>query len=319
MRVAVTLGLTGRYAVQAAQSRAGLELWAEDDGVDLHVADDAGAAEVALAAYQDFLGGDFDVLLAPYSSGLVRRVAPRVCGTGRLLWNHGGSADDVARPGLVSVLAPASSYLRPLVRISHGRGVDAVLLLQGTGQFAQQVVAGAVREAAAVGLPVRVADVRSWGVPASLSGHAVLIAGTFDEDVDAIRRLQMSGVAADVVGCVAAGIHEFGARLGPLADGVLAPTQWLSRDQPVEIGPTGPGFARRFEARTGTVPDYPAAQAAATGWLAAEATRRGLSADEVQRWRTTTLLGGFALDASWRQVGYTPAAVQWRGNRLEPL
>jgi CheY-like chemotaxis protein len=63
----------------------------------------------------------------------------------------------------------------------------------------------------------------------------------------------------------------------------------------------------------------PAALAAATGWLAAEATRRGLAADEVHRWRTTTLLGAFALDSSWRQVGYTPVVVQWRHGRLDPL
>ena len=35
LRAAVTLGLTGRYAVQAGHARAGLELWADDDHVEL--------------------------------------------------------------------------------------------------------------------------------------------------------------------------------------------------------------------------------------------------------------------------------------------
>ena len=99
LHAAVTLGLTGRYAVQARQARAGLELWAGDDHVELHVHDDAGSPAVAAAAYRKFLAGDFDILLGPYGSGLVRRVAATVCGAHRLLWNHGGAANDLARPG----------------------------------------------------------------------------------------------------------------------------------------------------------------------------------------------------------------------------
>lgn len=319
LRAAVTLGLTGRYAVQARDARVGLELWAQDDHVGLRVDDDAGSPAVALAAYRTFLAGDFDILLGPYSSGLVRRVVATVCGAHRLLWNHGGAADDLARPGLVSVLAPASTYLRSLLTVVRDRGVESLLLLRGSGRFARQVIEGAHREAVTMGLRVGVAELASWRGSASLAGRALLIAGTFDEEVEAVRRLRMDAVEAEVVGCVAAGIHEFHARLGPLAENVLGPAQWVSRDQPVEVGPGGATFAQRFEARAGRIPDYPAAQAAATGWLAAEATRRGLGADEVHHWRTTTLLGDFALDPSWRQVGYTPVVVQWRRGRLDPL
>jgi ABC-type branched-subunit amino acid transport system substrate-binding protein len=319
VRAAVTLGLTGGYAVQVRQARAGLELWAEDDHVDLHVVDDAGSPMVALAAYRAFLAGDFDILVGPYGSGLVRRVAAMVCGTGRLLWNHGGAADDLARTGLVSVLAPASSYLRPLLAVARDRGVESVLLLQGRGPFARQVIDGARREAVTMGLPVSVAELQSWRHPASLAGRALLIAGTFEQDVAAVRQLRTSAVEVEMVGCVAAGIREFEVRLGRLADGVLGPAQWVRRNRPVEVGPAGSAFARGFEARTGRIPDYLAAQAAATGWLAAEATRRGFGAGEVHRWRTTTLLGAFTLDSSWRQAGYTPVVVQWRRGRLEPL
>ena len=43
-------------------------------------------------------------------------------------------------------------------------------------------------------------------------------------------------------GCVAAGVDEFGRRLGPWADGVLGPAQWWCHDGPVDVGPTGPQF-----------------------------------------------------------------------------
>jgi len=319
LRAAVTLGLTGRYAVQARQARAGLQVWAEDDEVGLYVVDDAGSPTVAVAAYREFLAGEFDILLGPYGSGLVRRVAATVCGAHRLLWNHGGASDDLARPGLVGVVAPASTYLGPLLTLGHGRGVESVLLVRGSGPFARQVIEGARQAAVMMGLPLSVAELAWWRSPASLARRALLIAGTFEQDVEAVRRLRTAAVEVELVGCVAAGIREFGARLGPLAEGVLGPTQWIERDHPVEVGPTGTAFTRRFEARTGRIPDYPAAQAAATGWLAAEATRRGFGADEVHRWHTTTLLGAFALDSSWRQSGHTPVVVQWRHGRLDPV
>ncbi len=319
LRAAVTLGLTGRYAVQARQARSGLELWAGDDHVDLHIHDDTGSPTVAAAAYREFLAGDFDILLGPYGSGLVRRAAATVCGSHQLLWNHGGAADDLARPGLVSTAAPASTYLVPLLRLCLRRGVESVLLVRGRGPFARQVIEGAEHEAATMGLPVSVAELASWRVPASLAGRGLLIAGTFDQDVDTVRRIRTAAVEVELVGCVGAGIDEFRARLGPLAEGVLAPVQWVNRDHPAEVGPTAATFARRFEARTGGIPDYPAAQAAATGWLAAEGTRRGLGADDVHRWHTSTLLGAFALDSSWRQVGYTPTMVQWDHGRLDTI
>jgi len=294
-------------------------LWADDDDVDLHLRDDTGSPAVAAAAYREFLAGDFDILLGPYGSGLVRRAAAIVCGSHQLLWNHGGAADDLARRGLVSTLAPASTYLRPLLRLCLRRGVESVLLVRGSGPFARCVIEGAERDAAGMGLRVDVAELASWRVPASLAGRGLLIAGTFDQEVDAVRRVRTAGVEVELVGCVGAGIGEFRARLGPLAEGVLAPVQWANGDRPAQVGPTAATFTRRFEARTGATPDYPAAQAAATGWLAAEATRRGLGADAVHRWHTSTLLGAFALDSSWRQVGYTPIMVQWDHGRLDTM
>ena len=107
---AVTLGRTGPFARQGMEAGAGLELWAEEDDVRLTVVDDGGSRSAALRAYAAWLDQDVDLLIGPYASGLVRAVAPLVCDAGRLLYNHGGSADYLARPGLVSLPAPASTY-----------------------------------------------------------------------------------------------------------------------------------------------------------------------------------------------------------------
>jgi ABC-type branched-subunit amino acid transport system substrate-binding protein len=326
-RAAASLGLTGRYASQARQVWAGLRLWAADAAVDLDVVDDAGSPGRALAAYRDFRAGDVEILLGPYGSGTVRRVAPEVCGAGRLLWKHGGAADDLATPGLATVVAPASSYLHSLLAVARAAGIDEVVVVPGTGRFAGQVAEGGRRAAEGVGMRARRVEIDRWDAvvdqlelraAGSLATAALIFAATFQQDVTAVRQVRESGVEVGLLGCVAAGVDEFGRRLGPWAEGVLGPAQWWCHDGPVDVGPTGPQFVRRFQRRHGRAPDYLAAQAAAAGYLAAEATTRDYGPDQVRRWRTSTLLGPFALDRSWRQTGYTPLAVQWRSGQREP-
>jgi hypothetical protein len=81
------------------------------------------------------------------------------------------------------------------------------------------------------------------------------------------------------------------------------------------MGPSGTDFALRYKAKFGDPPDYVAAQATAAGFLAGEPNRRGYHHDQIRRWRTSTLLGSFALDQSWRQVGHAAITIQWRHGR----
>jgi ABC-type branched-subunit amino acid transport system substrate-binding protein len=321
LRAGMSLGLSGRYAVQSAQVRAALDLWASDQRVDLVVIDDQGSPSRAVAAYQALLEDGIDILLGPYGSGTVRRVAPVVCDSGRLLWNHGGAADDLASPLLATVVAPASTYLAGLLVLARDAGLDDVLVAPGGGRFAEHVASGGRRAAERLGLRTRLlaaGDVtalveRALHGSASLADAALVVAGTFDEDVALVRRIREAGVEVGLLGCVAAGIEEFGHRLGRLADGIVGPAQWWCHDHPVDVGLPGPEFVRRFEGLAGRSPDYLAAQAAAAGYLATDAAMRRYGADDVRGWQATTLLGPFRLDGRWRQVGHVPVAVQWRG------
>jgi branched-chain amino acid transport system substrate-binding protein len=325
-RAGVSLGLTGRYAVQSAQVRAGLDLWAADQAVELVVIDDQGSPSRAVAAYHALLADGVEILLGPYGSGTVRHVAPVVCGSGRLLWNHGGAADDLASPLLATVVAPASTYLAGLLVLARDAGLDDVLVAPGRGRFADHVAAGGRRAAESLGLRTQrveagdvmaLADATASRGSVSLAEAALVVAGTFEEDVALVRRVREARVEVGLLGCVAAGIDEFGRRLGRLAAGIVGPAQWWCRDHPVDVGPPGPEFVRRFEGRIGRSPDYLAAQAAAAGYLAAGAAARGYGADDVRGWQADTLLGPFRLDSSWRQAGHVPVAVQWRrGKRV---
>jgi hypothetical protein len=133
---ALTLSLTGRYERQGSEAAEAVRLWAETAGVRLILVDDQGSKQTALQAYGRW-ARTTDLLIGPYSSGLVRAVAPLVRDSGRVLWNHGGSADDLAQPGIASLPAPASSYFDGIIDEVANRNIGRLLVVQASGPFAR--------------------------------------------------------------------------------------------------------------------------------------------------------------------------------------
>ncbi len=313
-KAAATISLSGPLALQGRQAARGLELWASVDQIELEIVDDAGRTETASEVYQNWLNAGTDLLLGPYGSNLMRRVGPMTSGAGVLLWNHGGSADDLARPLGVPVSAPASSYFSGTVELAHRLGLERVTLAKGKGRFAAAVTAGARERSAELGLTFRARSLSEWSVAGSVEGAALLIVGTFTEDLAFVKQVRAIS-RPGLIGCVAAGLLEFGDRLGPASEGIVGPAQWISQPTTPEVGPAAADFTLRYERAYGEPPGYVAAQAAATGFLSAEAAHRGYDHDQVRQWRTTTLLGSFVLNESWRQVGHTPMTIVWRNGR----
>jgi ABC-type branched-subunit amino acid transport system substrate-binding protein len=295
-----------------------LAVWAEEGGVGLTVVDDGGSRSVALRAYAAWIRQGVDVLLGPYASGLVRAVAPLVCDGGRLLYNHGGAADDLARPGLVSLPAPASSYFEGAVQEAVIRRVDRLLVARGPGPFARAVAEGAAARASERGIEAWMVSASSL-TAAEAAGAALLVVGRFEEDLAVVRRVRGWPRAPALLGAVAAGLPAFGEQLGGAAEDVLGPVQWWPSSRRPEVGPSGADFAGRYQRRTGSELSYVAAQAAAAGYLGHAAHRQGLAAEAVRRWRTSTLLGDFALDAGWCQVGHRVKTIRWQHGQMIPV
>ena len=304
--------------MQGVEAARGLELWARLDGVDIEFLDDPGERSLT-EIYHRWLGEDsVDIVLGPYGSGLVRRILPAVGATGKMLWNHGGSADDLIRPGVVQVVAAASTYLVDAVRRCGRLGLGRLKIVTGKGPFAALVAKGARDEARRLGIsPEIVIGVDRFAGADPTVG--ILITAGFRQDVSVVARIRAGEHQPPLLACVAAGVPQFGERLGPHADGVIGPTQWMPRLDTPDIGPSGTGFERLYEESFRTKPGYVAAQAAAAGFLAAQAHRSGMGRDDVLAWRTSTLLGDFALDDDWRQVGYSVSTIRWRASRMEPI
>jgi ABC-type branched-subunit amino acid transport system substrate-binding protein len=315
LKAALTLSLSGRYRRQGNEAAAGVRLWADSENMQLTLVDDRGLAESAVQTYRGWIG-KVDLLIGPYSSGLVRAITPHVRDTGQLLWNHGGSADDLAKPGIVTLAAPASSYLHGVIDQAAGWRIDRILLVQGPGPFARAVADGAAAHAATRHLHARTIDASTLGD--DLAGTAVLVAGHFEHDLAVVQRLRQlaTAQAPALIAAVAAGIQAFGQEAGPAAEGVFGPAQWWPTAHTPTIGPSRTTFVEQYRRRTGREPSYVAAQAAAAGYLGCAAHRLGLTINDLQQWRTSTLLGDFALGADWRQTGHRITTIQWQNGNM---
>lgn len=321
-RAAIRLGcptpLTGRYAAQGAQIRHALERYAHWEGLALELEDD-GSDPARAAALHERLRERCDVVLGPYGSDSARAVA-RVA-SGRPVWNHGASADDVQRlPGVVSVAAPASGYLAAVARVVASRRPGARIVVGlASGRFARLAGDGLLAASARLGVHVVATLPLDAGADTLLADapDAVLLCGPLDREAPVLAAL--AAAASEIVlGGVSPGVDGFAAAAGGELDGVLAPVQWCEEATPPTPG-IGPGLGELAPAAgLRDRLDYVGVQAIAAAVVARWclgvdgpdplAVARGLD--------TTTLLGPFRLDpATGVQVGHRLSVVERRGGR----
>jgi branched-chain amino acid transport system substrate-binding protein len=291
----------------------------------LALLDDGGTA-MGLRHALDLLAGA-DLLIGPYGSGLAGEASRWAAEQGRVVWNHGGSADEVETlPRLVSVASPTSRYLAAVVDVvSGGMPEGRVLIGAGTGSFGRAAARGATEAAAALGMGV-VEVVPPGDVPDSVDADVLLLAGSFDEDIAVLRRLRGRPRA---VAAVAGGLREFAEAVGARrAEGILAPSQWEEgvRLRP-DVGPRTVDVLRalRFRLAPGLAPgtagahvEYPAAQAYAAVVIALRCVAETGGFDDeallaaARTLRCTTFFGRFGLGPDGRQADHALVVVQWQ-------
>jgi ABC-type branched-subunit amino acid transport system substrate-binding protein len=337
LMLGAAVSLSGRYASQGLLASAGLQQAVVDarsaGGVvlggrrvvpDVVILDDE-STRAGVRRSLDALAAA-DLIVGPYGSDLVREAARWASERERVLWNHGGSADDVERsPGVVSVASPASRYLAAVLEALAGRVDEGwVLVAVGRGRFGEAAASGAREAAAHLGIST-VGVLPHDEVPDAPDAEALLAAGSFDEDVTLLRRLR---VPPPVIGVVAGGMGGFAGELGPRAEGVLAPSQWEEGvHYAVDVGPRQAEVVRALRARvvpklrTGMGPghvDYLSAQAYAIVLVALRCVEDAGSLEDealglaAQRLRCTTFFGRFSLAPDGRQRDHDVLVVQWR-------
>ena len=309
VRAAAALALSGRYAFGGRQAATGLQAWARHAGVRLTVVD-ATSDPARSARSVRALGRRHDLLFGPYASGPMRAVQRELRGESWVIWNHGAAS---ARPSplrQVDVLAPATRYWEGLADVLAERGVDLdrVALVVGRSPFGRDVARGAIGALARrLARPLWVGELDPSTAPVAaatareLGAQAIVGCGRLEDDIALGEALRGAPV---VVALVACGVAEIERYLGPAIDGWIGPAQWP---------PDGrrPTFALPADA------DYPAAQAAAAGIVAAAALTAAGTSDPDALWdaarslRMDTHIGPFSVDALGQQTGAVPSLVAW--------
>jgi len=344
--VGLSISLSGKLRLQGEQALRGIKLWVKHVNqqggiflkgrgqslpVRLTVYDDRSKVDLARSNVVRLLNEDrVDFLFGPYSSHLTMAVAPIAESQKKILWNHGGASDTICQQGwryVVSVLSPASSYLRSLPSYLTMREPSLLRLLcltASSGTFAVHVAQGLEEAAESCGLTVvrvpftsAIEDAREI-IKMALSQNPDLLVGigSFEDDVKLVRH----SIGMKPMVAVAAGIEAFGQKLGMKAEGVIGPSQWEPRVLYPHIkGPNSEWFSAHFKKNFGGPPDYTAAQGFATGVVIQEAIQHaGGVKDERLREAVAdldihTFYGGFRIDPkSGCQIGHQTLLVHWQ-------
>jgi hypothetical protein len=319
--------LTGRFAPFGSQAANALSVWRGLDGAADVVIEDDRSDPKALEAALGSVAARCDVLLGPYSTQLVRRAGRVAAESGWLLWNHGGSGDDVeaASPGhVVSILTPTSRYAAPFLRWLVDEGVHGPLwVVHGEGRFGRQVAGGAAAMARRLGIETVVAGHHDELEPRRTPWY-LFSAGTFEDDIGTVDRAIGLPEPPQFVCSVAAGVRAFAAALGHDPAGTFGVAQWFpGATEPPLLGPDQATFLTAYAKAARVTPDYPAAQAVAAAVIAAHATRHAGGTTRDLVWPiateldTSTLFGAFAVDrVTGAQVKHEPVLVRWAEDGL---
>src|SRR6266851_1279142 len=349
--IGLSVSLSGKFYLQGQQTLQGARLWqshinaqggivvqnGEKRSVRLIWYDDRSQTSCVRKNVFRLLRDDrIDVLLGPYSSSLTMAVVEIAEEYKKVLWNHGGSSDEIFRHGqryLVGIASPASDYLRALPHwlAEEFPGLGRICVLySGRGTFGWQVARGILESLLVeAGQSVELVPINSplenydtiLRTLFDIDPEVVVLAVTFPDELGIMRTRQHWPSAVRVVAAVAAGIGDFSAELAQIADGVLGPSQWEPGVTfPNIAGPTSDWFLDSFQKQFGRPPDYIAAGAFATGVVLMECIRRAASLDD-EKLRSTasdldcnTFYGRFRIDArTGIQTGHRVLLIRWQG------
>lgn len=330
LRIGACLSLSGRFAPFGQQAARGLEVWAALDGnADVLIEDDASDVR-QLQALLPGVAARCDLLLGPYSTVLMRAAGDMAADNGWLIWNHGGSGDDVetAHPGhVVSVLTPTSRYMEPFLTHLAAREAGTaheLRIAHAKGRFGRQVASGAEAYAREIGfthVSIGLADeILADELPPDWS---LISAGTFEDDIETVARARGLGRPPRDICAVAAGVQQFG-RAVERPDGTFGIAQWFSGGgQLALVGPREHDFLEAYRAVDDEMPDYPAIQVAAAASIATHCARQARALDPNRLWsaatalETSTLYGAFKIDpTSGAQVSHRTVLTRWVKDEL---
>jgi len=351
IRFGVSISLSGRYSLQGKESFEGLKLWVKDVNqsggifvrkynkklpVELIFYDDESTVERCKSLVEKLIVEDkVDILIGPYSSGLTLSVVSIAQNYEKILWNHGGSSDDITKEGytnVISAITPASEYFTGIIELVRKVDTSArnmVIFKAEESGFSSNVAAGVKLCADKEGFQIEEYSYQSGEKDfynqlervKRVEPDVILGVGSADDDLLLAEQIIQQRINAKAIGLVVAAIKYFKERFGEKAEGFLSTSQWEKgiRIKP-DFGPIPIEFSKRFNDEYGKEPDYLAAQGYNIGLVIQRCISEANTLDDQELRKAAskidfrTFYGRFKIDpATGRQLGHRMVIVQWQG------
>lgn len=342
LAIGVSLSLTGEYREPAEMMLQGYRLWEKDVNarggllgrqVLLVVEDDQSKPAKAQAIYERFaMHGEVDLVLAPYGTPITLVVSEVTDKAGYVLITAGAAGESIWKRSLryvFGIYAPAERFFIGFLDLLAREGFESVLLVREAGPFHQDIAVGIRKWALNLGV-VMAGDIEfdpahvDYGILArqiQTANPQALILSTYpDPGYALLGRLSALQYRPDALAHAILAIHpEFYKKVGPIGEGIFAPSQW----EPVERLPF-PGtkeFIESFKALNTITPAYHATSAFASCQILEKAVQAVGSLDQerirdyISSLDTVTVLGRFKVDPTGLQIGHNPITIQWQDGR----
>jgi branched-chain amino acid transport system substrate-binding protein len=351
IKFGVSISLNGRYSIQGKESFEGLCLWVKHVNqlggifvkeygkklpVELIHYDDESSIDRCQKLVEKLIVEDkVDILIGPYSSGHTLAAAPIAEKYKKILWNHGGSSDEIFQRGftyIVSAITPASGYLIGIIDMAReiDKGVNRLSIFRAEDSgFSANVSEEAKGYGEERGFQViefkylsGTKDFSPFFKQAKESNADIILGvGRAEDDLILARQIIENKVNAKAIGLVVAGIKEFRETLGKDTEGFLGPSQWERgiRIKP-DFGLSPQEFFERFKSTYDKEPDYTAAQSYNIGLVIERCIEESGTLDDLslleaaRRIEFKTFYGDFRIHpVTGNQIAHKTVVVQWQG------
>lgn len=350
LKIGLPATLTGELSIQGTESFNGINLWLNEcrGKGGLNIAGHDKRIIPELVYYDDgsnpqrtrsntirLLEEDrVDLLLGPYSSSLTTACIETASRFKRVIWNHGGSSDEIHKLGyskIISTITEAGKYYEGIIDLilsleEHNSLISIVR--KKASRFSKHVSEGARTYAEKKGLKAVILEfsggstqfetifeqIKNYGT------DFIFCVGSATDDINFCRSLiNHPELKYKFTATLAASINRFKTELGSSSENFVATSQWEpSIEFNVDYGPSSETFSENFKNEYGYLPDYTAAQ----GYnicLVIEKLLETEGMDEMQMLKSalaskfTTFYGNFEVDpSSGKQVGHKMIVVQWQ-------
>ncbi len=350
IRLGLSATLSGNLSLQGIESFNGLSLWAEFQnslggiyvkgiGSNLPVElvffnDESNVEKTAQITSRLINEENIDLLLGPYSSSLSLASAKVAEESGRVLWNYGGSTDEILSDdysNTVTFITPASRYFEPyldFLKNMHTGDLNIGVVYAEDSGFSCRVAGGAVRFCEENNISHKIFTYKSGSDEFSAitdrirkdSIKAVIGVGRFQDDLTFASYL--GGFNACLPG---AGIEEFKIKLGKDSEGFCSVSQWEPGINIVpDFGIDSASFTELYSGRFGKIPDYIPAQSFNIGNILTHfietigTVDEFRLRDEIVNSGFNTFYGNFSVGLTNKtQAGHNTVATQWQNGRKE--